>query len=330
MTVGTVGVAQSPADARREAEITALEAATVAAVTVVLARLLGRAADTLTAGWAWRDRDLSRWYTARQETAGQLRAIRVNLATTAERALTRAARLGARHAGAPLPDGHDPTADDLIRATLDTIDADVRGKLERAADHVLTGRIETPGQFADATDRIDAGRKEAATQVGTIVTRAVAGGTVATAEDAGIGLVWVAERDACGSCLSMAGSVRNEDGLFFPVTVYPPRPIPWMRDGVAAVPLHAHCRCHLRPDTAGLSEGLAREAARSVARGWSAYDSLPARLAALDVVLRKGGLPKTVLQRAADDRARGRFGRGALPRPQRPTPSGSRPRRTAA
>ena len=100
MTVGTVGVAQSPADARREAEITALEAATIAAVTVVLTRLLARAADTLTAGWAWRDRDLSRWYAARQDTAGQLRAIRVNLASAAERSLTRAARLGARHAGA--------------------------------------------------------------------------------------------------------------------------------------------------------------------------------------------------------------------------------------
>ena len=329
MTVGTVGAAQSPADARREAEITALEAATVAAVTVVLTRLLARAADTLTAGWAWRDRDLSRWYAARQDTAGQLRAIRVNLAAAAERSLTRAARLGARHAGAPLPTSHDPAADDLIRATLDTIDADVQGKLERAADHILTGRIDTPTQFADATDRIDSGRKEAAAQVGTVVTRAVADGTIASAEDAGIGLVWVAERDACGSCLSMAGSVRDEDGLFFPVTVYPPRPIPWMRDGVAAVPLHAHCRCHLRPDTAGLATGLRREAARSVARGWSAYDSLPARLAALDVVIRRGGLPKTVLARAADDRARGRFGRGTLPRLQRPDP-GSRSRRNAA
>lgn len=330
MTVGTVGVAQSPADARREAEITALEAATIAAVTVVLAKLLGRVTDTLTAGWAWRDEDAARWLAARQIAARQLRAVRVNLATTAERSLTRAARLGARHAGAPLPDGHDPSADDLIRATLDTIDADVRGKLERAADHVLTGRIETPTQLADATDRIDAGRKEAATQVGTVVNRAVANGTIAAADEAGLGLVWLAERDACGSCLSMSGSVRDADGLFYPVTVYPPRPIPWMRDGVKAPGLHARCRCRVRPATAGLSEGLAREAARSVARGWSAYDSLPARLAALDVVLRKGGLPKTVLQRAADDRARGRFGRGALPRPQRPTPSGSRPRRTAA
>ena len=61
MSVTTV---QSPADVRREAEITALEAATIAAVTVVLTRLLARAADTLTAGWVWRDRDLSRWYAA--------------------------------------------------------------------------------------------------------------------------------------------------------------------------------------------------------------------------------------------------------------------------
>lgn len=328
MTVGTVGVAQSPADARREAEITALEAATIAAVTVALAKALARAADTLTAGWAWRDRDLPRWVAARQSTARQLRAIRVNLATAAARSLPAAARLGARHAGAPLPDSHDPSADDLIRDVLDTIDADVRGKIERAADHIATGRIEAPGQFEDAVHRIDAGKREADTQVATLVNRAVAGGTVAAADDAGVGLAWVAERTACGSCLSMSGSVLT-DGLFKPVTVYPPRPIPWMRAGVTAPPLHSSCRCHLRPATEGLAEGLAREAARSVARGWSAYDSLPARLAALDVVLRRGGLPKTVLQRAADDRARGRFGRGTLPRPQRPDP-GSRSRRNAA
>ena len=296
------------ADARREAEIRALEAAVVLAVIGRLTLALHRITGRLLSGFATRDRDRSAWLEVRQRVAGELTSLRVDLAPAIVRSLPAASRLGARHGGDPLPAGYDHTRDDLIRATLDTIDRDVRSKLSRAADEVLTARIDTTAQLDAVTARIDSARSEAAAQVGTAVTRAVANGTATAAETQGLDLVWVAERNACGSCLSMSGSVLT-DGLFKPVKIYPDRPIPWMADGVASVPLHAHCRCHVRANTPGVAAGLQREAARSVAYGWSDYDSLPARLAAVDKVLRTPLLPVTVRRRAAESRSRGTFTR---------------------
>jgi hypothetical protein len=53
---------------------------------------------------------------------------------------------------------------------------------------------------------------------------------------------------------------------------------------------------------------LKREAQRSVARGFSGYDSKPARLRAADRLLRHPTLlPKTVVERARRDVKRGAF-----------------------
>jgi hypothetical protein len=83
-------------------------------------------------------------------------------------------------------------------------------------------------------------------------------------------------------------------------------------DGLPNPPLHPNCRCRVWPyeggeavaeanvPNASIATALAREARRSVLKGWSAFASTPERLQAADRLLAAGaGLPKTVQQRAA-------------------------------
>lgn len=310
MTVQPVTSTTDPAVRRREAETAALEAAIVAAVTSDLARQVGRAIGTLRTGFRLAAGNGPQWTAARRAVAGDLRRIRPRLAVQTTRMLPRAAQLGARHLGAPLPAGHDPLADDVLAAAIDTLDASVRARLVTAAARLTTDPIDTPARLDDAAARIDSARTTAEGTVGDAVARAAAGGTTAAADDTDTDLVWWSERDACLSCTSMAGAVRTPGGLFVPVAILAPRIIPWLPGGITAPPAHRSCRCHLEVATEGLAAALAREAERSVARGESAYDSGPARLRAIDGLLRHGHrLPASVRRRAAEDLARGRLSR---------------------
>lgn len=135
-------------------------------------------------------------------------------------------------------------------------------------------------------------------------------------------VVWAAERGACLVCLALSGQVADPSvGLGFdefatfdthPMPVWPPgRPL-------MGPPRHPHCRCRLRIIAAGstmLPEALAREARRSVARGFSDHASRPARLRAADRLLVTGArLPVSVQQRAAADVSRGAFSTRHRPR----------------
>lgn len=301
-----------------EAEIAALEAAVVAAVTAGLAAQVARIAGVLRDAVHLAVTDPAQWRATRVRAARGLRRIRPDVARQVARLLPRAARLGARQAGGALPDSHVPGGDDLNRQALDTVDRDTAGRLARAADQLVDGRVDTLAQLEHVLDRADAAVSHAGTVAGDAAAREVAAGLRATAAEQGMDLVIVAERDACLSCQSMAGATTTADGgMFRPVRVYTNRLMPWLRDGVETVPLHRRCRCRVAVATPGLADGLRREAERSVARGQSAYDSLPARLRAVDRVLAAPGssrLPKSVRDRAARDRARGEFSR----RDQRP------------
>ena len=341
--------AEQDAAARREAQIRALEAAAVAAVTAALAaRLAVIVGDLRDAFTAWAGTNPARWRIARQDAARELRGIQVNLAPAITRVLTQAARLGAAQAAATaglpapgrtappsapapptlptmpiprrqpatthLPPGHDPTADPLIADAIDKVDAAVTAKLEVAAAR-LEERVDTPAQLEDAIGRVDAATGEAKATTGDAVARSVQGGIKAVADAQGMGRVWVlGSRDACLHCQGMAGSVAAPDGLFREVRQFAAKSLPWVADGVDKPPLHRSCRCTTMPDTAGLADSLRREAERDVARGWSAYDSLPARLKALDAILRRSRLPKSVVERAATDRRRGAFSSRHKPR----------------
>lgn len=309
MTAPTVATPpQDPQAARREAEIRALEAAVAAAVVAALAARVARVTAALTAGFRYAATDPARWLTVRRQAARDLRAIRVNVAPVIARNLTQAAQLGARHAGGTLPANHAPTGDPLVADVLQRVDADVARKLDAAAVHLTDNPVGTPAQLDDALTKVDAAPKEAEAAAGDAVARTVAGGVRAVAEQDGAALVWWAERSACLHCKGMAGSVAEPGGRFFAVRQFADKPLPWVAEGVDGPPLHRSCRCHTAINTEGLADGLKREAQREVAQGTSLHDSLPARLRAVDRLLKGGSrLPKSVQQRAAADRARGRF-----------------------
>jgi hypothetical protein len=135
-------------------------------------------------------------------------------------------------------------------------------------------------------------------------------------------VVWIAERGACLTCLALSGQVAdpNTGTWFDEFATFDKRPMPvWPPDQpLMGPPRHPHCRCRLRIIAAAntmLPTSLAREARRSVARGFSDHASRPARLGAADRLLAAGmRLPVTVQHRAARDVARGAFSTRHRPR----------------
>ena len=88
---------------RADAQARALEAAlAAAAVAVIASRVRGIVAD-LTDAFQWAVTAPGRWATARFYAAARLRAVPVRLAETVGPQLARAATLGARQVGVPLP-----------------------------------------------------------------------------------------------------------------------------------------------------------------------------------------------------------------------------------
>lgn len=160
--------------------------------------------------------------------------------------------------------------------------------------------------------------------------------------------MWVGERDACLHCLAYTGQVAwprepYPPGLTFYIDPRG-RPKPITAGPVWAPPLHPNCRCDQEPINlpeplvpvpkgfravsggATVMRGsgypvydweagevtpamaLQREAKRSVLRGQSGSDSMPARLRAAGALLAAGsGLPRTVEKRARAAIRAGRF-----------------------
>lgn len=140
----------------------------------------------------------------------------------------------------------------------------------------------------------------------------------------GLRVVWVAERDACLTCLKLSGTVIDPnmgDGFDEFATFGHPGSAPQVwPPGMPLMgpPRHPNCRCRLRiiaADNTVVPEALRREAERSVARGWSGHASRRSRLAAADRLVRHANrLPRTVNERAAKDVARGSFSQRHRPR----------------
>lgn len=151
--------------------------------------------------------------------------------------------------------------------------------------------------------------RTAANQAATAAARGVA------AEN-GVGLIWVAERDACVHCLAYSGQMVEPGKLFPNDLTYGDEPLKQPDEnsaGLLGPPLHPNCRCTVRPYDpswdAELPRALEREARRSVALGFK-LDSEPSsvRLRAADRLLKAGaGLPKTVEQRARAAVKQGKF-----------------------
>lgn len=131
--------------------------------------------------------------------------------------------------------------------------------------------------------------------------------------------LWVSERDACVNCLKYAGQIVKKGEDWTGGQSWDPNQVDKNAKGVRP-PLHPHCRCRpvpwnpawAKPGEVSLPEAVAREAQRSVARGFSlASESNASRVRALKELLSGSpDLPKTVLERARRDLKNGEFARG--------------------
>lgn len=198
-------------------------------------------------------------------------------------------------------------ANDRVRQRLDQAAA-LAGQLPMTSDADL-------GAVLQAAERAANG---AETDAAWVVHRSATLGKHVAADERGWNLVWVTERNACLNCLAYAGRVIAPRGVFPGGLTYGDHPLqPY--GPLVGPPLHPHCRCqldrtNLQPGT--LDIGLAREAARSVARGLTDYASNPARFRAVqrlvngqlalpDAALVQ--LPRSVMDRARRNLAAGQF-----------------------
>lgn len=205
------------------------------------------------------------------------------------RAATLAYRAGAVTAGAPRPPrgGLPPRINAAISAATDRAAGllhDATGQIRHlplATPQDVTAAVATTGRAVNALEQ--------ATRW--VVEAAAADGAQAVADAAGDGRVWVAERDACLTCLAYSGVVAPAGepfpgGLTFGDRAY--RTLPILNP-----PAHPHCRCRVKPWAGlegpgpGLPEVLRREAQRAVLRG-TADAYRPARLRAAQRLLDSG------------------------------------------
>lgn len=297
--------------ARRDAQIRALtDAATTAAVAHLtrqvadIADLLDVAARTATtAGPGGRGIVTG----AARIAAARLRRLTPRTEQAVTRHLERAARLGAGHAGHALPARYVPAADPHVRDLLERVDARIAAKVADVVAALLERPPVTAGQARDAAARVGAIESEARAAVSDVIVRAVAAGATAAADARGVALAWEPEPEACLNCVGMAGGTPRHDGLYRPVKVLTARPMPWLLEGVPGPPGHNRCRCHLTLATHAQAADIRRAADVATAYGWSAYDSLPAQLAGLDLLLRSTRLRPAVRRDAVHHAGMGRF-----------------------
>lgn len=211
----------------------------------------------------------------------------------------------------PVP---DPSLASVVMGAGDR----VRERLDHAAQVATQLPMETDDDMAAVLGAAQRAVTGLETDAGWVVQRSVVLAKHQAASETGWNLVWVAERNACLSCLAYAGRViapgqRFPEGLTYgdhPIRAYGP---------LVGPPLHPNCRCQL--DRTNLRAGtldvpLAREAARTVARGLTDYASKPAQLRAAErLVMGATGLPdaalvrlpKSVMERAARNIRDGQF-----------------------
>lgn len=274
----------------------ALEHAAVAATLAWLAATLVNAWPHLDAG------DVRTWLIAR------LRNTPIHATAAVNDRIGQGVQLGVMRAAAdadlvrvPIGLTVDTRTERLIADLDQTIRAGLSHAIQLAQSSPLASAADTTTVLAPAltaTRRASAATSWAAN-------RAVNLGTAQVAEQVGADVLWVAERDACLTCLALSGQVRHAGEAFDASLTFDTHPMPLFPIGnpqpLDHPPRHPGCRCRSRLWLGGsdLPEALQREAQRTVARGWSGYASKPARLSAADRLLQHPTLlPATVRHRA--------------------------------
>lgn len=222
--------------------------------------------------------------------------------------------LGRAQAGKPTRVGLPP--DRELHNVVRNVDTRAAQRLTEAVRLARSLSMQTQDDVASVVSRAHMAVTGARSDVRWIATRAISAGVAQVADELGWHVLWVPERNACLQCLAYAGLVTRpwDDfpaGLTF-------ADAPSTLSAVPYPPLHPHCRCRIEPyngpppkadrsDMSPASE-LAREARRSVVKGWSSYDSERARISAADRLIRRGAeLPPTVVKTALRAIERGAF-----------------------
>jgi hypothetical protein len=96
------------------------------------------------------------------------------------------------------------------------------------------------------------------------------------AADVGARPMWVAERNACATCLALSGHFPGPDGLFDASLTFGPHPLEWTPvGGLTQPPRHPRCRCRCTPyfgddlSPSSFPMVLRRESERSIMHGWA-------------------------------------------------------------
>lgn len=242
-----------------------------------------------------------------------------------ERYVREAAQLGVDHATAILEDVEDlEVLEPELPEAAGAGEAVTRGRDD--ALRLLSGPLVVAGGVAGVLAVVGRANKavanvKAATRAG--VNRAHNAAVSDLASRAGVGRVWIAERDGCVECLAYAGEVAYE-GEEFPGGLTMDTRKPRNTDPLPSPPLHPNCRCSVMPyrdsDGSSFPEALKREARRSIAKGWRVEsESEAVRLRAAESLLRRGAdLPQSVQDAAERSLARGSFPDRRVPKYEAP------------
>jgi hypothetical protein len=276
----------------------ALEAAATAALLAWLAATIAGGLPHLHLG------DLRTWL------AQRLRATPVNATMAVQARISEGLRLGAGQAA----DDADLTRlplqlglDDATAAVVAGLDDMIRSGLDQAARLAEHATLATETDVTTVVAPALAATNRAGAATRWAANRAVNVGTAAVAEHLDADVLWVAERNACLTCLALSGQVRPADGVFDASLTFDQHPMPLFPIGnpqpLDHPPRHPNCRCRTRiwlpGSDPGFLDALKREAQRTVVRGTSDYASEPAKLTAADRLLRHPTLlPATVRYRA--------------------------------
>jgi hypothetical protein len=322
-----------------------METAAVVAATAVLRDQL----QALTRGWllAWQKTfgDLhakqsgTRLAGFMQRVQRDLAAIRYDPTPALLTYIDRAQRLGVRQGFAEantkpmkMPERRLP------QLSLDATQAVARAQDRITTAATLAGTVRE-GSFTAVTQSA-APAQQAANEVErtarTVTNQALNDGIIQVADHLDMRRVWLAERDACRTCLALSGRVAAVGHEFPKDATFGEKPLEWVPIGTGLVgpPRHPNCRCRCSPwsgdehDPLSLPVALRREAERSILNGYALpSESERVRAQAADRLLARIGMakgsrspsgwqvPQSVKERADRALSRGRFTTGPVPTP---------------
>lgn len=231
-------------------------------------------------------------------------------------ALHGAARLGARHASEFLTraTGRRHTAPEVA---VPGVAADAASGLAtavaeqlRLAARLLSPQVISGSGWRGVLTGLGAARRAVALVRQTVVWaihRAISGGATQTAGHYGARLLWIAEPDACVTCLAYAGHLADRDGRFPGGLSMDPHARSLTQAALDGPPAHIGCRCRAVPwpPEGGTGPGslpalLRDQALQSVAAGRGRpSESHAARRRAAQALLARRGLPARVRRQAA-------------------------------